>query len=52
MPFLFFQHFAVQFYGECWGSKDYSDYDRYGASDNCWSGVGKDFTNFVYKFTD
>ncbi|CAB3997630.1 astacin-like metalloendopeptidase, partial [Paramuricea clavata] len=47
-----YKYFAVQFYGECWGSRDFIAYDKYGASDDCVSGVGKDFTNFVYKFTD
>ncbi|XP_028412231.1 MAM and LDL-receptor class A domain-containing protein 1-like [Dendronephthya gigantea] len=46
-----YKYFAVQFYGECWGARSMIEYDKYGASNDCWSGVGKDFTNYVYKFT-
>ncbi|XP_028414604.1 MAM and LDL-receptor class A domain-containing protein 2-like, partial [Dendronephthya gigantea] len=46
-----YKYFAVQFYGECWGARSLIEYDKYGASNDCWSGVGKDFTNYVYKFT-
>ena len=47
-----YKYFAVQFYGECWGSRDFIKFDRYGASNDCVAGVGKDFTNFVYKFME
>ena len=26
------------------------DYDKYGASQDCWSDVGDENSNFVYKF--
>ncbi|CAB3990863.1 Hypothetical predicted protein, partial [Paramuricea clavata] len=46
-----FQYFGVQFYGECWsGAMANETYDKYGETTTCWEGVGKDWTNFVYKF--
>ncbi|XP_028410632.1 uncharacterized protein LOC114533323 [Dendronephthya gigantea] len=42
--------FAVQYYGECWGSREMVQYDKYGPSKDCWKEVGKENTNFVYKF--
>ena len=44
--------FGVQYYGECWsGSADVAKYDKYGIAppENCWEGVGEEWTNFVYK---
>ncbi|XP_068756702.1 uncharacterized protein [Montipora capricornis] len=48
-------YFAIQFYGECYvGPKD-TEYDKYGAYDNCWFnqglGFGKENANFVYRNT-
>lgn len=42
------KYFAIQFYGECWVSKNDS-YKIYGPSTNCWNGVGRDFDNYVYE---
>lgn len=45
--------FAIQFYGECWTGVDAEkSYSEYGASPNCWKGVGGSQTNFVYEFID
>lgn len=42
--------FGIQFYGECWSGVDSGKrYDKYGPSKDCWNGVGKKGTNFVYK---
>ena len=42
--------FAIQYYGECWSGLDAENtYNRYGPSENCWNGVGKERTNYVYK---
>lgn len=42
--------FGVQFYGECYSSKNaQNNYDKHGKSNNCVSGVGKDWANFVYR---
>ena len=42
--------FGIQFYGECWSGVDaWKTYDKYGPSKNCWSGVGREGSNFVYK---
>ena len=45
------EYFAVQYYGECWAVKPgiVPDYDKYGPADNCWSGVGGSWSNYVYK---
>lgn len=43
------KYFAVQFYGECWVDKDNATYKRHGPSTSCWSGVGKQRTNYVYR---
>lgn len=43
------EYFAVQFYGECWVADDDSAYMKHGSSVNCWSGVGRGNTNYVYK---
>jgi len=43
--------FAIQYYGECWGASVDTAYDRHGPSENCWSGVGGAYTNFVYRHT-
>lgn len=43
---------GVQYYGECWsGSNDVAQYDKYGnaSPESCWQGVGKHWTNYVYK---
>lgn len=46
-----FKVFAIQFYGECWTGVDAEkSYSEYGASPNCWKGVGGSQTNFVYEF--
>jgi hypothetical protein len=46
-----YKYFGVQFYGECWsGAAVNETYDKYGKTTECWEGVGKDWTNFVYKF--
>ncbi|XP_068716558.1 fibropellin-1-like isoform X4 [Montipora foliosa] len=45
-------YFAIQFYGECWGASADTQYNKHGPSDNCWSGVGRYYTNFVYRNTD
>ena len=43
--------FGIQFYGECWSGVDaWKTYDKYGPSKNCWSGVGREGSYFVYKF--
>lgn len=43
---------GIQFYGECWsGSADTVQYDKYGMAPPhmCWNGVGREWTNYVYK---
>ncbi|XP_068740044.1 uncharacterized protein [Montipora capricornis] len=45
-------YFAIQYYGECWGASADTQYNKHGPSDNCWSGVGGPYTNFVYRNTD
>ncbi|XP_022790685.1 uncharacterized protein LOC111330143 [Stylophora pistillata] len=49
-----FEVFGVQFYGECWsasGKPNETEYNKYGVAppEDCWEGVGKHSTNFVYK---
>ena len=45
--------FGIQFYGECWSGVDaWKTYDKYGPSKNCWSGVGREGSYFVYKFKE
>ncbi|XP_032236057.2 inactive carboxypeptidase-like protein X2 isoform X2 [Nematostella vectensis] len=45
-----FQYFAIQYYGECWsGTGENKSFSRYGPSNNCWSGVGGEWTNAVYR---
>ena len=47
------KYFGIQFYGECWGGQDKStSYDMHGKSTNCVMGVGKEYTNYVYKMID
>ena len=48
------EYFSVQFFGECWsGLHAGTTYARDGESRNgCWSGVGKEYNNFVYKLTN
>ncbi|XP_068740867.1 uncharacterized protein [Montipora capricornis] len=42
--------FGIYFYGECRSGVDSGNtYDRHGLSQDCWNGVGKSKTNFVYK---
>ena len=49
-----YEYFAVQFYGECWSSRDATlTYDKYGVETNpikCWGNVGGASTNYVYRF--
>lgn len=46
-----YMYFAIQYYGECWsGPTSPWTYDRYGASSQCLSLVGKALTNVVYRF--
>ena len=49
-----YEYFAVQFYGECWSSRDAAlTYDKYGVETNpikCWANVGGASTNYVYRF--
>lgn len=43
--------FSIQFWGECWGDQSTNgDYERAGTSDQCYSGLGRAGTNFVYQF--
>jgi len=42
-------YFAIQYYGECYGAPEGTKYDRHGKADNCWSGVGGSYSNFVYR---
>lgn len=42
-------YFAVQFFGECWASNNPTSYQKHGQSTFCWSGVGYQNTNYVYK---
>ena len=45
--------FGIQFYGECWSGVDaWKTYDKYGPSKNCWSGVAREGSYFVYKFKE
>ena len=45
--------FGIQFYGECWSGVDaWKTYDKYGPSKNCWSGVGREGSYFVYKLRE
>lgn len=49
---LLFQVFGMQYFGECWGGNaDTVQYDKYGIAppQMCWNGVGKHWTNYVYK---
>lgn len=41
---------GIQFYGECWSGK-YAEknYNKHGKSGNCYKGVGKANTNYVYR---
>jgi len=48
-----FEYFSVQFFGECWGGpKAGKTFARDGPSKNCWSGVGKQKANAVYRLED
>ena len=45
-----YQYFAVLDQVQCWTSKDIANiYNKYGRSDNCAGGVGKEMANFVYR---
>ena len=45
-----YEYFAVQNEVQCWTSKDIANrYSKYGKSDNCAGGVGKEMANFVYR---
>lgn len=45
-------YFAVQFWGECWASRNGSlTYDKHGKATTCHQGVGEGYTNFVYMNT-
>ena len=49
-----FRYFGIQDYHECWSGKDGDlSYNRHGISYECYGvvhGVGKAWTNFVYRF--
>ena len=43
-------YFGIQFYGECWsGPEGHLTFDRVKTSKHCIKGVGKSWTNFVYR---
>lgn len=43
----------MQFYGECWSGANASQtFAKYGESDQCYQGVGKEKTNAVYRVED
>ena len=42
--------FGVQFYGECYSDDNPWHDFTHGYSNNCISGVGKHWTNFIYRF--
>ncbi|XP_068732164.1 A disintegrin and metalloproteinase with thrombospondin motifs 6-like isoform X2 [Montipora capricornis] len=52
--------FALQFYGECYSGYDgLTNHNKYGSRQNthkevkyCWAGVGRQWSNFVYKFKE
>jgi len=45
--------FAVRYGGECWSSKDAIEtYNKYGFANDCWDGIGGDYSNAVYQITD
>ena len=43
-----YKYFAIQFYGECWVSQK-ETFKMHGQSTECWSGLGKGWTNYVYE---
>jgi len=43
-------YFAIQYYGECYAAPEGTQYDRHGVANNCWSGVGGSYSNYVYSF--
>lgn len=47
-------YFAIQYYGECWSAKPGKapEYSKYGTANNCWSGVGGQWSNYVYKMIE
>ena len=47
-----FKVFAVRYGGECWSSKDAIEtYNKYGFANDCWDGIGGDYSNAVYQIT-
>ena len=47
-----FKVFAVRYGGECWSSKDVIEtYNKYGLANDCWDGIGGDYSNAVYQIT-
>ena len=44
--------FAVRYGGECWSSKNaIESYNKYGVANDCWGGIGGDYSNAVYQIT-
>ena len=44
------QYFGLQDFGVCWGGPEAENtYSKYGASEQCWNGVGEGGSNYVYK---
>ena len=42
--------FGIKFYGESWSGLDTENtHNKYGPSEDCWKGVGKIGTYYVYK---
>ena len=44
-----YRYFGIEFYGECWASKDGNGYDKDGKSSKCMHGVGRDRSISVYQ---
>ena len=50
-----FRYFGIQNYKECWSGVNGSvTYNKYGRKNNCdlLNGVGKHWSNFVYRFVE
>lgn len=43
------KYFTLKRHGNCWASDDELAYMKYGASKNCWHGLGDGLNNYVYK---
>jgi len=44
---------GIQYFGECWsGPNACETYKKYGRSRNCWNGVGKEMTSYVYALKE